>query len=93
MPTFINQTTGEYPRYPGDVALEPDADWAEVVEVAPPDPATASEGNCWIPDEPTQIDGVWHQAWKQIPIPVDPRQQEIQKALDAGIDLALLGVI
>ena len=36
MTLFINLDTMEYPRFDGDVALEPTANWSEVIEVNPP---------------------------------------------------------
>lgn len=92
MPVYLNLTTNEYPRFPGDVEISPDDEWVLVHETEQPSVADAGEGNCWVEDEPQCVNGVWHQRWKTIPKPVDLRQIEIQKALDAGIDLALLGV-
>jgi len=91
MPTFINQTTGEYPRYPGDVALEPDADWAEVVQTPEPD-EEAGEGLRWIEDTPQQVDGVWERRWTTAPIIPDLYAIELQKAIDAGINIEILGL-
>lgn len=93
MPTYINLTTNEYPRFPGDIALAPDDEWVEVVEVEPPLPSEAQEGYVFVPGELALVDGVYRQTWVEVVKPVDPRQQEIQKAIDAGIDLDLLGVI
>jgi hypothetical protein len=36
MTLFINLDTMEYPRFDGDVALEPTANWSEVIEVNSP---------------------------------------------------------
>lgn len=58
---FINTETGEYPRHPGDVELNPTAKWAEVQEVAPPEINYANQ--YLSEDTPELIDGVYYQKW------------------------------
>lgn len=92
MPIYLNLTTNEYPRFPGDVEIEPDSEWVVVQETTQPSVESAGEGNQWVEDFPKLINGVWLQQWKTEPKPVDLRQIEIEKALDAGVDLNILGV-
>jgi hypothetical protein len=61
---FINADTLEYPRYPGDVELEPTVNWAEVTTTEPPIPET---NMLVVEDTPVLIGGIWKQAWKQVP--------------------------
>lgn len=69
---YLNLTTHEYPRFRGDVALDPSAEWVEVVETEWPAPTKTHE---WIEDFPVLKDGVWYQTWKQIPLrPIPPEQ-------------------
>lgn len=60
MPTFINLDTMEYPRYPGDVALDPTANWKLVNQTNMPECNTYE-----IQEEtfPENIDGEWFQKW------------------------------
>lgn len=60
MSIFINLDTLEYPRYEGDIAVEPNANWAEVQTTAIPEYAVSQA-----PYEltPTLINGVWTQQW------------------------------
>lgn len=87
---FLNLDTKEYPRFQGDIDLEPDANWVEVKPTAAPEPA---EGNTVVWDDPIEIKGVWTMTWKQIPIEKPTKETEIAKAKLFGIDLKLLGVI
>lgn len=86
---FINLDTMEYPRFQGDVDLEPKANWVEVLETKAPIP---KKGNTVIWDKPIEIDGVWTMTWKEVPIELPTRQQEIDKAKLLGLDLKLLGI-
>jgi len=60
MSIFINLDTMEYPRFDGDVALDPSANWSEIIEVNPP--ATADDEIAYT-IEPELIDGNYHQVW------------------------------
>ena len=63
MSLYINARTNEYPRYVGDIALDPGEPWSPVVETPEPERV---EGHLWVEDAPAQIDGVWHRVWKQV---------------------------
>jgi hypothetical protein len=60
MSLFINTDTMEYPRYEGDIAVEPNANWAEVQTTTMPEYAV---GQAPYELTPTLIDGVWIQQW------------------------------
>ena len=60
MTVFINTDTMEYPRYEGDVAVAPDANWAEVQATAMPEYA---DGQAPYELTPVLTDGVWTQKW------------------------------
>lgn len=70
---YLNRTTGDYPRFDGDVAIDPEADWVEVVQTTKPND---TEFYCWIEDAPELVDGRYQQAWRKIKRPeqlfVDP---------------------
>ena len=70
---YLNRTTGDYPRFDGDVAIDPEVDWVEVVETTKPND---TEFYCWIEDAPELVDGQYRQAWRKIKRPeqlfVDP---------------------
>lgn len=71
MTMYINTETMEYPMYPGDVALNPDGPWAEVVETKPPSPEEAGPGKTIaLGALPVLNNGVWTQVWNIIDIPV-----------------------
>lgn len=58
---YIDAETFEYPRFEGDVALEPDRPWQQVIETAMPindDPLMVAEEI-----EPKLVNGIWTQQW------------------------------
>jgi hypothetical protein len=57
---YINLDTMEYPRHPGDVELDPTANWHEVEESDCP---VGEEGQIVYEAAPENIDGVWKQVW------------------------------
>ena len=60
MSAFINLDTMEYPRYQGDLDLNPEANWAEVnLSDAP----NLLENQIAYEIEPELIDGLWYQKW------------------------------
>lgn len=61
MSLFINTATGEYPRYAGDVELDPSAPWAEVVQTPRPE---IGQFDVLFELEPELIDGVYHRRWQ-----------------------------
>ena len=66
---YLNRTTGEYPRFVGDVELDPEADWAEVKETSHQDD---TETEVWVETQPTLVDGTYHQNWVKVPRPPLP---------------------
>jgi hypothetical protein len=74
MTAYIKLSTGEYPRHPGDIALDPGSEYAEVIWVDPPesDPVTqrCDEGL------PVNQDGVWRMTW----VVRDATQEDIDAA-------------
>lgn len=61
MTAYINLDTGEYPRHPGDMALEPNCNYASVNWVDAPDynenTQVAYEG------PPECVNGEWYMVW------------------------------
>jgi hypothetical protein len=61
MTAYIKLSTGEYPRHPGDIDIDPEKDYAVVEWVDQPsfDPRTqrCEEGS------PICIDGTWSMVW------------------------------
>jgi len=63
MTIYINTKTNEYPMYSGDVALDPDGPWAEVVETNPPSPEETGLGKTIaLGALPVLNNGVWTQS-------------------------------
>ena len=88
MSLYINTATGEYPRHPGDVELDPTAPWAEVTETTPDgDPA---DGMMWVEDTPVETETGWVQTWKQAQRPVRTKEQVLARLGLTPADLALL---
>jgi len=56
---FINAENLEYPRYAGDVALNPNADWQAVTEV--PMPEITDDGLIAVEVKPILVGGLWVQ--------------------------------
>jgi hypothetical protein len=76
MTTYINLTTGEYPRYPGDIELAPNNQFVAVEWVDPPPysfpPQICYEGS------PINENGVWRMTW----IVRDATQEELNDLAD-----------
>jgi hypothetical protein len=60
MSIFINLDTMEYPRFDGDVALDPDANWCQIIEVQPP---LIADDEISYTLDPKLIDGAYWQVW------------------------------
>lgn len=60
---FINTATNEYPRHPGDVALDPNAPWAPVEDVPMPE---IGERQLVVEKHPTLVDGSYMRTWEVI---------------------------
>ena len=60
MSLFINTDTMEYPRYEGDIASEPNANWAEVERTTIPEYAV---GQAPYELTPILVDNTWTQQW------------------------------
>jgi hypothetical protein len=91
MTLYINEDTNEYPRFQGDVDLNPDANWAIVDETQMP-PET-DDGKIWVEDVPVLDKKGWRRTWKQIEAPVRTKESEMARAEAMGIDLKLLGLV
>jgi hypothetical protein len=57
---YINLDTMEYPRHPGDIELDPTANWQEVEQT---DCLKVEEGQILYEGLPENINGVWKQVW------------------------------
>lgn len=86
---YLNLDTNEYPRFQGDVDLNPSANWVKVVETEAPIP-TAGKTIVW--DDPIELNGVWTMTWKEIDFEIPTKESEILKAKLLGINLKLLGI-
>lgn len=60
MSLFINTDTMEYPRYEGDIAIEPNANWAEVERTTMPEYAV---NQVLYELTPLLVNGIWTQQW------------------------------
>lgn len=60
MTLYINLDTDEFPRFEGDVAIDPNANWAEVVETTCP---ATLEDEIAYQTEPDLVDGQYFQVW------------------------------
>lgn len=60
MTLFINLDSMEYPRFDGDVALDPSANWVKVEAVNPP--VTADDEMAYT-IAPELKDGIYWQVW------------------------------
>ena len=58
--TYINLDTMEYPRFQGDIDLDPDAQWAEVIETDVP---VVGPNQVLIQLAPENVGGVWSKVW------------------------------
>lgn len=70
MSIYINPTTNEYPRFPGDIQLiDPEWEdgkplpdgWEEVIATEPPQVA---KGQYYVEVAPVKVDGVWHREFE-----------------------------
>ena len=82
MTAFIKLSTLEYPRFPGDIAIDPmgQDDYTEVVWIDPPVVDTATQ--TYFEIAPIQIDGVWTMQWSSrdlTPEEIDARTPKIMK--------------
>lgn len=57
---YINLDTLEYPRFQGDIDLNPSANWAEVEESEYP---VINENQLAYLSEPEEINGKWKVSW------------------------------
>ena len=73
---YINEDTLTYPCASGDIALDPNASWAEVVEIEPP---ICEENEEPYQLAPEKIEGVWTQQWAIREL--TPFQLEIKQGL------------
>lgn len=81
---YINTDTNTYPLYPGDIMIAhpgwttedplPNG-WAPVVATEPP---TISGNQMYYEEQPSLIDGVYHQVWSVRDL--TPEELEIQQA-------------
>lgn len=60
MTLYINLDTMDYPRFDGDVVLNPSANWSEVIEINPP--VTAKDEMAYT-IAPELKDGSYWQVW------------------------------
>lgn len=60
MTMFLNLDTNEFPRFEGDIALNPDANWIEVIQTQMPNLA---DDEMAYQIEPKLIDGQYFQQW------------------------------
>lgn len=60
MSIFINLDTMEYPRFDGDVALNPFANWSQIIEVPPP---LIADDEMPYTLNPELIGGKYYQVW------------------------------
>lgn len=74
MSAYINTTTLEYPRHAGDIALDPNGNYAPVAWVDPP--AFNPETQRVYESAPFYEDGVWRMIW----IVRDATPEEIEAA-------------
>jgi len=74
MTAYIKLSTGEYPRHPGDIALDPEGIYAVVEWVDPPeiDPSTQRYGE----GAPVNDGDVWRMTW----LVRDATQEEIDES-------------
>jgi hypothetical protein len=66
MAIYINIETGEYPRHLGDVELNPNLPWQEVILTDAP--VNVENGKAWVEDVPILEDGQYRQSWKQVDV-------------------------
>jgi hypothetical protein len=76
---FINADTLEYPRYEGDIALDPNANWQPVTEV--PMPAVEDILFLAVEIKPILSDGLWLQQF-MVRLKTDQEILESQKPLN-----------
>lgn len=59
--TFINVNTLDYPRHAGDIALDPEGTYAQVIWTDPPEIDLATQRYDQL--TPEEIDGKWYVKW------------------------------
>ena len=74
MTAYIKLSTGEYPRHPGDIALDPNSEYAVVKWVDPPS-IDAKLQRCY-EGAPINENGIWRMTW----VVRDATQEEIDEA-------------
>jgi hypothetical protein len=74
MTSYIKISTGEYPRHPGDIALDPDSEYAVVGWVDKPS-FDGKTQRCY-EGPPVNEDGTWRMTW----IVREATQEEIDAA-------------
>jgi hypothetical protein len=57
---YINEDTGEWGLCEGDVALDPDANWAEIHDTTKPEITFEQE---YVRLPPKKINGKWYEQW------------------------------
>lgn len=62
---FINADTLEYPRFQGDMELDPTANWQEVERTEPP---VTKEGEIAYEIAPKNVKGKWKMVWATRPL-------------------------
>lgn len=70
MSAYINLDTMEYPRHPGDVALDPTANWEIVNETEIPE---CEEYEVAEESFPENIGGIWFKKWVIRPMTIEER--------------------
>lgn len=74
MTAYIKLSTGEYPRHPGDIALDPGSEYAVVQWVDPPESDFVTQ-RCY-EGPPVNENGAWRMTW----IVRDATPEEIEAA-------------
>jgi hypothetical protein len=85
MTAYINLTTGEYPRHPGDIELAPNDQFAPVEWVDPP-PYSFPLQLCY-EGPPVNENGIWRTTW----IVRDATQEELDAIKKASEEQAWMG--
>jgi hypothetical protein len=79
MSLFIKTDTMEYPRYEGDIANEPNANWAEVERTTMPEYAV---GQASYELTPILVNNTWTQQWAIRDLTPEELLQEKQSRLE-----------
>jgi len=73
---YINEDTGEWGLCEGDIALDPNANWAEIHDTLKPQITFEQE---YVRLTPKKIDGKWYDQWDVKDL--TPKQIEIKKGI------------